>query len=742
MYQLQNLKIKNIISFKEAEFTFRNGKAMIIVGRNLDDSSQQGNGSGKSALIESIALAFTGSSIRDVKTKELIYNDEESGEVELKLLDNNTGNIFCIWRKVYSNTKSAEYKACINGIEQSDRYSDSNMFNAYVWQTIGISKEDFFSFYLITKENYEPFLLVGDTKKKEIINRFSGADKVDKAFPVIQDDCEAVQAKINTEERCLVANRAKQEVIAEQLLEEENKVSSEAKNAVITEKEKEIAFERENTSIYIDAVNELEEYCSNAQVNLHKYDIESILKPYKEAITEAQTEYDSFTFTKDYEKLISFNESEKLTVEKIINEKKTELSKVKDKFKPEIDRIKAEEDELNTSLAEAENDLRGYEIFESEVQKQLMDAITCPKCSHKFSLRNKTFDFATVKASAIDVQSTIQDYKELVKEIKGNINVDIQAKKEAVNEKIIGEGSTIKSSIETHNQHLLDISSKVFKLKKEWQDEENNRQIINSKINTCKRELKTKEQECNHQLQMLKSTADNCATNVKRKKAELASHLQNIQLLEKQLEQFKSTEADKTKLTTLEKQLSELITAEGKITDKLEILRKELEEITKWELHFKAFKSHLANQSIKNISDYTNLYLNSMGSNLSINIEGYKTLASKKVKEQISTSVLRDGFNVGSYGKFSGGERGRIDIASILAIQELIQLNANGKGIDLLIADEILESVDTLGMESIINSLQPIGKTVMLVSQQTEISTLSEYTLIIQKKNKISTIIN
>jgi chromosome segregation ATPase len=169
----------------------------------------------------------------------------------------------------------------------------------------------------------------------------------------------------------------------------------------------------------------------------------------------------------------------------------------------------------------------------------------------------------------------------LVKEIKGNINVDIQAKKEAVNEKIIGEGSTIKSSIETHNQHLLDIGSKVFKLKKEWQDEENNRQIINSKINTCKRELKTKEQECNHQLQMLKSTADNCATNVKRKKAELASHLQHIQLLEKQLEQFKSTEADKTKLTTLEKQLSELITSESKLTDKLEILRKELEEIDK-----------------------------------------------------------------------------------------------------------------------------------------------------------------
>jgi ABC-type hemin transport system ATPase subunit len=131
-----------------------------------------------------------------------------------------------------------------------------------------------------------------------------------------------------------------------------------------------------------------------------------------------------------------------------------------------------------------------------------------------------------------------------------------------------------------------------------------------------------------------------------------------------------------------------------------------------------------------------------MGSNLAIKIDGYKTLASKKVKEQISTSVLRDGFDSGSYGKFSGGERGRIDICNIVGMQELISLNAgHGKGLDMLLADEILESVDVQGMECIINSLQSLGKTIMLVSQN-EINTLAEYTLTIQKKNKVSTILN
>jgi exonuclease SbcC len=86
------------------------------------------------------------------------------------------------------------------------------MFNDWLWKTIGISKDDFFSFFLITKENYKPFLLVGDTKKKEIINRFSGADKVDAAFPLIETDSEKLGKELADIEKELVQNQTKQEL--------------------------------------------------------------------------------------------------------------------------------------------------------------------------------------------------------------------------------------------------------------------------------------------------------------------------------------------------------------------------------------------------------------------------------------------------------------------------------------------------------------------------------------------------
>jgi hypothetical protein len=42
MWQPKSLKIVNIISFKEQTFEFRNGKAILLVGDNQDDSSQKG----------------------------------------------------------------------------------------------------------------------------------------------------------------------------------------------------------------------------------------------------------------------------------------------------------------------------------------------------------------------------------------------------------------------------------------------------------------------------------------------------------------------------------------------------------------------------------------------------------------------------------------------------------------------------------------------------------------------------
>lgn len=45
----------------------------------------------------------------------------------------------------------------------------------------------------------------------------------------------------------------------------------------------------------------------------------------------------------------------------------------------------------------------------------------------------------------------------------------------------------------------------------------------------------------------------------------------------------------------------------------------------------------------------------------------------------------------GSFGKFSAGEAARVNLATILAMQKLVNSNCDGdKGLDLLVLDEIL----------------------------------------------------
>ena len=741
MYKLQSLKIKNIISFREQEYTFQNGKALLIVGRNETDPQQKGNGSGKSAFMESISIAFTGCSVRDVKTKELINRDSDFAEVELTLLNTQNKAEFKIWRKLFNNTKSAEYKAWINGKEQCDRYSDFNMFNSFIWETIGISKEDFFSFYFLTGD-YTPFLLSSDATKKITINKFSGADKIDNALPLVEEDAEKVIAEIQSEEKLLTSNLAKQELLAEQLLEEENKVSEEAKNELIGLKELELESIKDDGSLQLaihDAI-EIHDAASKASIyQLHA--IDKNLKPLINTVAEAGKAVTNFQFTQDYDLKFADIKDIKDNLEADVFEHKQQLPKVKEGFQSEIDAIIADETELKESLTEVEKDLKENEKFESEVNKKLQDTIVCPVCDHQFSLRDKLFNPTEAKAKLPEVQQNIADYKELILEIKKQLNTDIQESKQEVNRKILKAQEGIKSEIEALNAQLVSLGHEELTLKQKYQEEVSNKQQLASKVTQAKQQLRNKEQEEQNMLQSLKNEFIKAENLLKKAEQDLQSHLEQITALEKQIEKLKNQELDRSKINKIEADINTLILSEEKIKERLESKRKEKENIDSWSINFKNFKSHVANKSLSNIESYTNLFLQNMGSDLSIKLEGYKLLASKKIKEQITTHVLRSGFEEGSFGSFSGGEKGRINLSNVIGMAELINISSPTGGLDFLLIDECLDQVDLLGIESIITSLQPIGKTVLIISQHTEINSLSEYTLTIQKKNKVSQIL-
>ena len=116
------------------------------------------------------------------------------------------------------------------------------------------------------------------------------------------------------------------------------------------------------------------------------------------------------------------------------------------------------------------------------------------------------------------------------------------------------------------------------------------------------------------------------------------------------------------------------------------------------EAHYVAFKTYLANQKIDAIAAVTNGVLEDIGSDIRIEMIGYKVLKSGKIRDKITINVLRDGVDCGNINKFSAGERTRINLASIIALQRLTNANCeNGRGLDLIIFDEVLDASDESG---------------------------------------------
>jgi Fe-S cluster assembly ATPase SufC len=160
-----------------------------------------------------------------------------------------------------------------------------------------------------------------------------------------------------------------------------------------------------------------------------------------------------------------------------------------------------------------------------------------------------------------------------------------------------------------------------------------------------------------------------------------------------------------------------------------------------WIYNFKKFKSFLANKSIKSIEVLSNLTLKRMNSALQVQLEGYGLLKSRELREKITTSILRDGFNEGSFFKFSGGERGDIEIATISALQQLINFNTESGGLDILIIDEILESIDGVGLAEVAKAASKLNKTIGLITH-VSIPSDDHYEIVtVEKRNKISKII-
>ena len=145
----------------------------------------------------------------------------------------------------------------------------------------------------------------------------------------------------------------------------------------------------------------------------------------------------------------------------------------------------------------------------------------------------------------------------------------------------------------------------------------------------------------------------------------------------------------------------------------------------------------LANQSLDAIEFHCNRYLNDMGSDLTVKMEGFKMLANGTFKDEITAKIIRDVER--TFSSFSGGERGRLLFASILANRHMINATHPYGGLDFLSVDEVFEGVDSIGLKHLIKSAKTLNITAMIITHVSDEDASSDV-LTIVKENGVSTI--
>lgn len=789
MWKLSEIKIRNIVSFKDAQLTITQGVATLIFGKNEDNASQPCNGSGKSSLIEAISFALTGMQLRDVKSVEEIINDyADDAYVYLKLENDYDHTSFTIERTI---SRTAPQSIECHKYDESGKEIEVDKtiqptvadYNKFILGEIGLSKDDIYNNYILCDNKYESFFDCSDKNKKEIINRFSNGVIVDESIARVQADMEPVETQLIEINNKVINIKGSISAIENELVQvDEKRTNARAERqqridrlddqilkcrdeiATIEDKKKKGKDRLEllkdlqaQVNLWEESESSVTEAYHNIKLMCEKHDLEAItdyelqsisfkerldrgaetLKSIKQQVEDASNkvaECQKAYNTKNALYLQHTKEQEELSA----NDRAL-IAKIND----EIISIDEKLDNIETQIKEHKSTQVQLETSITRNAALLDGAITCPKCSYKFLLNNdvtvdevKT-ELKQLKTAKDKCQSEIEQLNkdfDLYDEQAATKSGDV----DALHKKIKSRSVTLSeeySALTLISKDLGEAERTVATLNKQMTIEENELDKIHGKIEVMRNRL----------FGEINGILDGRVSNGENYIAQLAS---NIEFYQGQLHQYQQSkrellESPETDFTSslqssLNKYQEELATAEQTMAE----IQSEYNILKKQEVDFVMFKSYIARKKIDALSLIVNDFLEKIGSDIRLKLEGFTVTKTGKLRDKISVQVMRDGVDCGSYHKFSGGEKARLNLACILSLHTLTNSNCeDGKGLDFIIIDELLDKSDEMGMTTYCDALNKLGQTALLITQG-GVSESYPHKLLIVKQQGISTISN
>lgn len=771
MWKLNKIAARNLCAFRELSYTLHQGVTTLIFGDNRDNESQRSNGSGKSALLECIAIGITGSPLRKIKNEEIINDTADECYVMLEFSNTSCNEVFTVEREIYR--KGASQVHC--SIERDGKPIDTDeavqhsvdAYGKYILEKLGITRDELFNNFVLSKHKYEDFLSCSDKEKKEIINRFSNGIVVDEAIEKVLEDIAPIETKLRDAELELSGVDGRIAMLTEQMEKEENSKEECARSKA----ERIAAIEQTITGkrAFIREKKLELTSLSNARTEILQTDteiqgLENSDEPLDDILEQVKIMVSAYGTLTDWNEVIESKKIQLSSVEKNLANHQINQKNATDKQARLTDAYTALESEyaLFTKQYQTRNEVveeelkslgiklhnlsrtgeelrtkrRNLSSAVESLKNKLAGTITCPACKHQFLVADKEFDVIAGQQELSKKQhSLVLIGNEIAEAEQHCITVEKQQRT------ITADRQAIRQKNDEWQQRLStarkDLQTATFELETMSRKEKQIRETIIS----LQKDIEGVRRKIFDEAFELIDAA--YRTNERKKLTindEVTAAESSIETLRATISEISNSSPDeiieslRASLKNYRKKSEEILNAKDKIEQTLKQLQEQ-------EQRFNQFKSYLANTKIEALSKITNEFLASIGSDIRIQFSGYTVLKTGKLREKISVTLVRDGVDCGSFGKFSEGEKARVNLSSILAMQKLVNSNCEGdKGLDLLVLDEILAAVDEEGNMKMFESLNRLGITALVVSHG-HVSEAYPHTLVIRKEHGESRIV-
>lgn len=761
MWTLTHIKATNLCAFQELSWDLPQHIATVVFGNNMDNDSQNSNGSGKSALVESIAVGLTGDPLRKAKTDEIIRDDADQCSIEVDLV-NTDGRTLKIER-LLSRKKPQAITLTLNG--ESLVQATVNDYNKYILDSLGISRDDIYSNFILSKDKYVSFLSSSDREKKELINRFSNGDLVDVSIDALHADMEPLKAKLLDAEKDVSYQQGTISTLDDQigaLMAESNNAASK-KAERLADIDRQIADARRQireANTTIDSLNQDWDDIEGIEKSINKIEdadasfedtYKRICSIWQDSLLGKLTDYNSFLadMRKEIErlshdeeestKLIGDYQNDIARAEADVRDANTAYDKLVEKNDKQSKRLQESTKQSRAAIEQANKSLqnlteRKRKVEESlgNLMKLLAGTIECPNCHHQWSLE-----------SELSIEELQSEYDQAEKSQR-EITTDIENRNEDIN--------VAQRQIRSNNAEATKLDDTLTSKSNEVMNAKRKLNNIKHTLQTLNDDIKATQQKMENIHKRIASTRDALLNEVydaidnaiKRLDSQIKAEQNKIKALEgsidaltasrKQVDEYSVDEALKP-LQEARKKAEQKYNA---CVEAKEDLDARYNALVVQESRFIEFKTYLANSKVEALSAMTNMFLEAIGSDIRIAFSGITVLKTGKVRDKISISLLRDGIDCGSFGKFSQGERSRCELATILALQKLINVNCEeGKGLDLLVIDEVMDGTDENGLSSICDTLNNLQVTSLIVTHG-HIHESYQHRLVVNKQNGVS----